>query len=100
MQVYNIFLDRLPKIDLHGFDKESARVITNDFIEESIVLGHPEIVIIHGIGTGTVKKSVHETLSKNKHVQSYKLDNFNIGCTIVKLYSKGSNKNDYEISNR
>lgn len=100
MQVYNIFLDRLPKIDLHGFDKESARVMTNDFINESLSLKHYEIVIIHGIGTGVVKTSVHEALSKNKHVQSYKLDNFNNGCTIVKLHSKGSNKNDYEISNR
>ena len=38
MQVYNIFLDRLPKVDLHGYDTESARVKTNDFIEESIEL--------------------------------------------------------------
>lgn len=100
MQTYNIFLDRLPKIDLHGFDKESARVITNDFVEESISLGYEEIIIIHGIGRGIVKKSVHETLSKNKKVISYKLDNFNNGCTIVKLYSKGSNNNDNEKSNK
>lgn len=91
MEVHNIFLDRLPKIDLHGFDKESARVMTNDFIEESIILGYEEIVIIHGIGSGIVKKSVHETLSKNKQVLSYKLDNLNIGCTTVKLRIEGSN---------
>ena len=81
MQVHDIFLDNLPKVDLHGFDKESARVITNDFINEAIYLGYKEIIIIHGIGTGIVKKSVHETLSRNKHVESYKLDNFNNGCT-------------------
>lgn len=85
MQVHDIFLDNLPKIDLHGFDKESARVITNDFINEAIYLGYKEIIIIHGIGTGIVKKSVHETLSRNKHVESYKLDNFNNGCTKVIL---------------
>lgn len=85
MQVHDIFLDNLPKIDLHGFDKESARVITNDFINEAIYLGYKEIIIIHGIGTGIVKKSVHETLSRNKHVESYKLDNFNNGCTRVIL---------------
>lgn len=85
MQVHDIFLDNLPKVDLHGFDKESARVITNDFINEAIYLGYKEIIIIHGIGTGIVKKSVHETLSRNKHVESYKLDNFNNGCTKVIL---------------
>lgn len=89
MQVHDIFLDNLPKIDLHGFDKESARVITNDFINEAIYLGYKEIIIVHGIGTGIVKKSVHETLSRNKHVESYKLDNFNNGCTRVILKIEG-----------
>ena len=85
MQIYNIFLDRLPKIDLHGYDKESARVMTNDFVDEAIALGYKQIVIIHGIGAGIVKESVHETLAKNKKVLSYKLDNFNNGCTVVEL---------------
>jgi DNA mismatch repair protein MutS2 len=100
MQVYNIFLDRLPKIDLHGFDRDSAIIATNDFIRDSIELGHKEILIIHGIGTGIIKNTVHETLSKNKNVYSYKLDSFNTGCTIIKLISKGSIKNDNEIRNR
>ena len=89
MQVYDIFLDNLPKIDLHGFDRESARVITNDFIEEAIRLNYDKIIIIHGIGTGIVKESVHQTLSKNKKVLSYKLDNINTGCTIVTINKKG-----------
>lgn len=85
MKVYNIFLDRLPKIDLHGYDTESARVKTNDFINEAVLMNYKEILIIHGIGTGAVKNIVHETLSKNKQVESYKLDNFNNGCTIVTI---------------
>ena len=85
MKVYNIFLDRLPKIDLHGYDTESARVKTNDFIDEAVTMGYKEIVIIHGIGTGAVKNSVHEALSKNKKVDNYKLDSFNNGCTIVTI---------------
>ena len=43
------------------------------------------IVIIHGIGTGIVKKEVHEALRVNKNVLEYKTDNFNSGCTVVKL---------------
>ena len=99
MHLNDIFLDNLPSVDLHGFDKESARVMTNDFIDEAISLGYKEIVIIHGIGTGIVKKSVHDTLSKNKNVLSYKLDSFNIGCTIVILKEKGSSNNDNGIRN-
>ena len=81
----DIFLNRYPSIDLHGFDRDSARVAVNDFIEENIFLKNEMIVIIHGIGTGIVKKEVHETLRTNKKVLEYKTDNFNSGCTVVKL---------------
>ena len=85
MQLNDMFLDNLPKIDLHGFDQASAKVATNDFINDSIKLNHEKILIIHGIGKGLVKEAVHEELSKNKNVLSYQLDYFNIGCTIVFL---------------
>ena len=81
----DIFLNRYPSIDLHGFDKDSARVFVNDFILENVFLKNEMIVIIHGIGTGIVKKEVHEALRVNKNVIDYKTDNFNSGCTIVKL---------------
>ncbi len=85
MQNYDIFLDLLPKIDLHGFDMETARVATNDFIAEAIHMKYPKIVIIHGIGTGKIKKIVHKTLAANKNVLSFKLDNQNIGCTVIEI---------------
>jgi DNA mismatch repair protein MutS2 len=81
----DIFLNRYPTIDLHGFDRESARVATDDFVAENLILKNEMIVIIHGIGTGIVKKSVHESLRVNKNVIEYKTDNFNSGCTIIKL---------------
>ena len=88
MKTYNIFLDRLPHIDLHGYDRESAKVAVNDFILESSILNHKEVVIIHGIGQGLVKEIVHQTLTMNKLVESYKIAITNIGCTIVTLKDK------------
>ena len=82
---YDIFLKRYPKVDLHGYDRDSARMVTNDFVDENMILGNDTIVIIHGIGRGIVKNSVHEALKTNKNVLEYKTDNFNMGCTIVKL---------------
>ena len=87
-QVYDIFLDRYPKIDLHGYDRDSARMMTNEFVADNVMLGNEMIVIIHGIGTGIVKREVHEALKVNKYVSEYKTDNFNSGCTIVKLKLK------------
>ena len=84
-EVYDIFLERYPRIDLHGYDRDSARVATEDFVKENIILGNETIVIIHGIGSGIVKNQVHEVLKNNKDVLEYKTDNFNSGCTIVKL---------------
>jgi len=81
----DIFLNRYPSIDLHGFDRDSARVAVNDFVEENLFLKNEMIVIIHGIGSGIVKREVHETLRVNKNVLEYKTDNFNSGCTVVKL---------------
>ena len=81
----DIFLNRYPSVDLHGLDRDSARMVTNDFVSENLFLKNEMIVIIHGIGTGIVKKEVHEALRVNKNVIEYKIDNFNSGCTIVKL---------------
>jgi len=81
----DIFLDMLPSIDLHGYDRESARVAVNDFILECKLLKIKEILIIHGIGEGIVKETVHTELQKNKNVLEYKITNNNTGCTIIKL---------------
>ena len=89
-QVNDIFLDMLPKIDLHGYDAMSTGVAVNDFILENYLLNQTKVVIIHGIGKGIVKKAVHEQLKKNDYVLSYKIDNFNVGCTVVEIKSKSN----------
>ena len=85
MGVYNIFLDRLPKIDLHGYDRDMARVMVNDFVDEAIAMGYSEILIINVIGDGIVKESVLDTLSRRKDIINYHVCGENVGCTIVKI---------------
>ncbi len=80
-----IYIDNLPTIDLHGFDRDYARVKTLEFINDNIKMKNEIICIIHGRGTGIVKEEVHDTLKKNKNVLDYKLFYNNIGCTLVKL---------------
>lgn len=75
----------LPSLDLHGFDREYARIKINEFIEENCKLKNKKVLIIHGNGTGILKKTTQETLRRNKKVISYKIDNFNSGTTIVEL---------------
>lgn len=81
----DIFINKLPTIDLHGYDTSSAKVATKDFICDNIILKKDKIIIIHGIGTGLVRKAVHEVLSQNKYVSEYHTLNLNNGCTIAHL---------------
>jgi DNA mismatch repair protein MutS2 len=80
-----IFIDSFPKLDLHGFDRETAIVSTNDFINDNKKMKNEIFVIIHGIGSGIMRKTVHETLRKNKNVIDYKTFYNNNGSTIVKI---------------
>lgn len=91
MEFNDVFLDMLPKIDLHGFDRDSARVIVNDFVDEAYMMGYDEVLFVHGIGSGIVKNAVADTLRSNKKVISYHIVFGNVGCTVAKI-SKRNNK--------
>lgn len=80
-----IFIDNLPTLDLHAYDRDSARVKINEFINDNVVMKNEFVCVIHGIGSGILKKEVYNTLEKNKYVEDYKLFYNNTGCTIIKL---------------
>ena len=80
-----IFIDNFPSIDLHGLDRDTARVKVLEFINDNVKMKNDIICIVHGIGNGIVKNEVHSTLKKSKNVLDYKLFFNNVGCTIVKL---------------
>ena len=80
-----LFVDNLPTIDLHGLDRDSARVKVLEFINDNKIMKNQIICIIHGIGEGILKSIVHNTLKNTKDIIDYKLFYNNIGMTIVKL---------------
>lgn len=80
-----IFPDSFPKLDLHGYDRETARVAIDDFIMDNIKMKNEIVVIVHGVGTGIIRDVTIKTLTKNKKVIEFKSGYFNRGCTIVKL---------------
>lgn len=80
-----IDVNKIPTLDLHGEFSDIARVLINSFINENIKLKNEYVAIIHGKGTGIIKKTTHEVLKHNKNVSEYKLYWFNDGMTIVKL---------------
>lgn len=80
-----IFVNNLPTLDLHGYDRQTAVVAIADFIRDNVKLKNEVVVIVHGIGTGIIRKSTHDYLRKNKDVLEFKVHYFNEGATIVAL---------------
>ena len=81
LNLYN----NLPSIDLHGLDRDYARILINEFVSDNYKMKKDKIIIVHGNGTGILKKTTQETLRINKLVEEYKIDNFNTGMTVVIL---------------
>ena len=80
-----IFVDNLPKLDLHGLDRDTAEILINEFINDNIIMKNEFLIIIHGIGTNVLKNKVHEMLGNNQNVIEYKLSMYNVGCTLIKI---------------
>lgn len=80
-----IFYDRFPKLDLHGYDTQTAVVAINDFIRDNQKMRNEVIVIVHGNGSGILRKVTDLTLKKNRNVLEYKGIIGNTGCTVVRI---------------
>lgn len=81
----DVFVNNLPSLDLHGEIRSSARVLIKEFIHDNYVLKNNRVLIIHGVGTGALKNEVQEVLRVSKIVESFHLNPYNPGCTVVYL---------------
>lgn len=76
------------EIDIRGLMVNEAEVILGKFIDDSVMAGLSQVLIIHGKGTGALRKGIHEYLKRHRNV-----DNFNFadmseggtGATLVDL---------------
>ncbi len=80
-----IFIDSLPTLDLHGFDSNYAVIKINEFINDNYIMRNKNIVIVHGIGDGIIRRVTQDTLRLNKKVKDFKIFSMNVGCTIIEL---------------
>lgn len=80
--MYDLFINSLPRLDLHGETSDIARVLIIKFIEENYYLGKNKVVIIHGKGTGVLKKVTSDTLKESKYVTKFHIYGLNDGITI------------------
>ena len=64
------------EINVIGFSIEEAIFVIDKFLDDSTLAKLQTVRIVHGKGTGKLRKGIHEFLKKNPHVKSYRLRNF------------------------
>ena len=80
-----MYTSKSPTLNLHGETRDTVPYLLDSFIKDAVKLQAPYVGIIHGYSSTIIKKCVHELLKHNKYVDSFKVDLFNPGLTIVKL---------------
>ena len=78
-------------LDLHTFNPKDLGDLIPDYIEACIEAGLTECRIVHGKGTGALRKSVHAILERLETVESFKMGGDargQWGATLVELGSK------------
>lgn len=74
-----------PRLDLHGEVSSMVESLVNRFIKDNYLMKKKVVCIIHGKSTNVLTKEVNKTLSKNKIVNRYYLNGWNLGETVVIL---------------
>ena len=79
-----------PKAEINIIGKTVSEGVeeVEKFIDQAVVSNIPEIRIIHGMGTGKLKKGVWDYLKTNKNVSEYRLGRYGegeSGVTVVTL---------------
>jgi DNA mismatch repair protein MutS2 len=77
-----------PQLDLRGKMTEEAIIITDKYLDDAYLANLNTVTIIHGKGTGALRKSIHELLKNHIHVKEYRIGRYNEGgdgATIVSI---------------
>ena len=77
-----------PELDIRGMAVDEALPVLDNFLDAAYMGNLPNARIIHGKGTGALRKAVHASLRRNKAVKSFRLGNYGegeSGVTVVEL---------------
>ena len=76
------------ELDLRGMTGDEALPLIDKFLDDAFLAGLRRIDIIHGKGTGALRKRVTEFLSEHQRVSSFRPGEWNeggLGVTVVEV---------------
>ena len=68
-----------PELHLLGMRADEALEALDRYLDEAVVIGMGQVRIVHGKGTGALRKVVKEALSKDSRVKAFRLGQWNEG---------------------
>nr|MBN2278223.1 endonuclease MutS2 [candidate division Zixibacteria bacterium] len=77
-----------PEIHLMGMTVEEAKETLDKFLDSAVLTGLTQIYVVHGKGTGALRKNLGAFLKQHPAVKEFRLGDWNeggAGVTIVKL---------------
>ena len=74
-----------PRLDIRGKYSYEIEELLENFIYEGQINSMNELTVVHGKGSGSLRKAVHDIIRKNKLVKSFRLGNWNEGDTGVTI---------------
>lgn len=76
------------KLDLRGKRYEEAKILLEKYLDDCLLSGLSQVIIIHGYGTGAIRNMVQDFLKQNKFIESYRYGDANeggFGATVVNI---------------
>ncbi|MCR1949696.1 MULTISPECIES: endonuclease MutS2 [unclassified Clostridium] len=67
------------RVDLRGMDAEEACYKADKYLDEAYMANLGEVTIVHGKGTGVLRKAINDMLKRHPHVKSYRLGEYGEG---------------------
>lgn len=76
------------RLDLHGMTVDEALIEVDRYLDDAFLAGLKEVSIVHGRGTGVLRRSVRDYLRTHSHVRTMRAGEYDEGgdgATIVTL---------------
>src|SRR5699024_6025274 len=73
------------ELDLRGERYEDAIHELEQYVDDALVQGYPRVTIIHGKGTGALRKGVEKFIQKHPYIKSHRLGSQNEGGSGVTI---------------
>ena len=76
------------ELDIRGYETLEAESVVENYLDAAVMAKLETVTIIHGKGTGALRKAVHEILKRSKVVKSFRLGRYGegeAGVTVAEL---------------